>query len=256
MEKNKFCSAFDYAYTTKYKKFIELIITLCLTKAAVKRSLIVPKSLSAITNLATDEEKIVAVQKHVLRVNFTVDRLRELGEKSAKIFTLAKDSHYVVTLKDSDILLNGVAVDVVQALDTTTLYIAKGDLISASSEDKAGGSRNKKKYKRGSKKEHKNKHHRICQTCKCKKEEEPIVKIEEFYDEEEGEEEEGGEEEEEEEEEVKRGATKKPIKSKKPRKLVKSRKSVKSKIIPNKRISSKKKKISKDAESIVKTIMI
>jgi hypothetical protein len=250
MEENKFCSAFDYAYTTKYKKFIEHIIKLCLTRAAVKRSLIVPKSMTEITSMKSLEDQTTAIQNHILRVNLLPKRLKELGSKSSKIYTLARGGYYTVTLSDDKILLNDVEIEVVQELGKTTLYIAKDTLVPNIGEYKERTEKGSRKCRYREK---------ICD----EDEEEVEEEVEEEY-----------EEEDEPMERAEEGYTKlsktrksKRVPKREPKRVSKSRihkgknskkphKKKSSKISSNKKISKKKIKISKDAESLVKTIMI
>lgn len=145
MTENKHCTAFDYAYNTKYKPFIEVLIKHCLTRAAVKRSLILPSpsSLKAIKAIKDSKEQLIAIQKYILRTAVSPERIKEIGTKGGKVYSLFRKDFYPVEYKDEKIYLNGIKVDVVMELAShTTLYKASKKLVSMtmmSEEKKEGG---------------------------------------------------------------------------------------------------------------------
>lgn len=133
-EKNKHCTAFDYAYHNKYKPFCESLIKNCLTRACIKKSLIIPPAseLKRINNIKDDKKRLEEMQYYVLRSNVTISRLEEIAKTGkGKLYTLFSSHFYPIEYdeKKKKVLFNGVPISLVKELAYTSLYKASKKLI-------------------------------------------------------------------------------------------------------------------------------
>ena len=125
-----FCSAFDKAWV-KSPKFIGAIIESCLTRAAVRKSIILPPP-GVVDEIisSTKAKRVKLLKNYILRDsrNSTDEAIREQD----KIFTFRQDKpyFYAVEIKRKKIYLNGVGIKAVAtaADGKTTLYEATGAL--------------------------------------------------------------------------------------------------------------------------------
>lgn len=131
MDKNKFCTAFDYLVEVD-KKFQEAIIRCCLTTMAVKKSLIIPPASVTKKMLKMkddDMEKLNLVRNYILRSNISPDKFKEFKDDN-KLYIFRKEGfYYKVTVTEKSVSLNDVKLEVVKKLNNTTLYRVKKEII-------------------------------------------------------------------------------------------------------------------------------
>lgn len=147
---DKFTSAFDTLYK-KDKDFAELIILNSLTRAAVSRSLIIPpKSVTKKIKGTSDKaSRINHIMHYILRSKINKDKLAEMkGKKEAKLFTLRSGYFYPLETDGKSFKLNGVKLEVVKELFSTTLFKVAKELTPIKAVEKTGGSTKKRKTKK------------------------------------------------------------------------------------------------------------
>ena len=106
LTENQYCTAFDMSYA-KNKKFAGLLVKHCLTRVAVKKSIIIPPT-SVINKIEkmNREDATEALKVYILYWPYSMDKLVEKGGKNIR--SLAFKQVFPVTVKGSDVLLNGV----------------------------------------------------------------------------------------------------------------------------------------------------
>jgi hypothetical protein len=152
-EQDQFCSVFDLAYKIN-KPFIEMIIEFCMTRAVIKKSIILPpdSEIKKIKKMKRGIPKRNELMKYILRSPYftrTIDKLMTMDGKYVDV--MLPNHYYNVKVDGKKVKLNGVELSVVavSADKKLTLYNVKTPLVPTLRElpKKVGGGKKRKPYK-------------------------------------------------------------------------------------------------------------